>query len=92
MKEIIFRKGFPTEASKIKTQRDIKKFVKYYEERQRTLAKFQQEKRDKGIKDILSLPITNEEKNIKIQELLTKLELDVYSKFSTLRIQDFDKL
>lgn len=92
MKEITFRNGFPTEASKIITLKDIKAFVKYYEERQRALAKFQHEKREKGISEILSLPINNEEKNIKIQELLRDLERDVYSKFSTLRIQDFDEL
>ncbi|MFX0037503.1 MAG: hypothetical protein ACFE9I_17915 [Candidatus Hermodarchaeota archaeon] len=92
MKEIIFRSGFPTEAAKIKTQKDTKEFIKYYEERQRAVAKFQQEQRDKGIKEILSLRISDEEKNIKIQELLSNLESEVYSKFSTLRIQDFDKL
>ncbi len=89
MKEIIFRRGFPTEEKKIKTQKEIKKFVKYYEERQRAVAKFQHEKRNEGIENILKLSISDTEKSIKIQEFLRKLELDTFSKFSVLRDQNF---
>lgn len=85
MKEVTFRNGFPTEASKIKSKKDIEDFVKHFEERQRALAKYQHEKRDRGIEKILNLPISNKEKNLMIQNFLRELELEVYSKFSILR-------
>jgi len=56
--------------------------IKFYEAKQRAIAKYQQEERDKGVKEILSLPISNNEKLVKINELYRKLELDVYKKFN----------
>jgi len=67
-----------------------KDFVKYYEERQRAVAKFQHEARDKGIENILKLSISDREKSIRIQQFLRNLELETFSKFSVLRNQNFD--
>ncbi len=92
MKERMFKKGFPTLAGKIETKKDIDNFIRACEERQKAAAKLQHEERDKGIKEILaSSTFTEAEKSYKIQELLDKLELDVYKKFSPFNIlDDFD--
>ncbi|MFX1454278.1 MAG: hypothetical protein ACFFDB_02785 [Promethearchaeota archaeon] len=90
MKEIVFRRGFPSEAEKATTQRETKEFVKYYEERQRAVAKFQHEKRDKGITEILKMQIPDNEKSIRIQNFLREIELETYSKFSLHMDQEFD--
>ncbi len=83
----MFRKGFPTLAEKIETKKDIDNFIRALEERQKAVAKLQHEERDKCIKEILSSPtFTDAEKSYKIQELLYKLEFDVYKKFSPYKI------
>lgn len=92
MKEIIFKKVFPTEAKKITTHKEIKEFVDYYEERQRAVAKFQHEKRNEEIEKILTLSISDREKSIEIQKFLRRLELETFNKFSVLRNQNFDDI
>jgi hypothetical protein len=86
IKEMIFKGGFPTLAKKITTEEDIENFIKACEERQKAVAKLQHEERDKGIREILASGLTDNEKSYAIQELLQKLELDAYKKFSPFAI------
>ena len=90
IKEMMFKDGFPTIAEKITSKEDIDNFIKILEERQKAVAKLQHEERDKGIKEILASDVSDGEKSYAIQELLHKLELDVFKKFSPFDIlKDF---
>lgn len=86
IKEMIFKGGFPTIAERIETKEDIDNFIKACEERQKAVAKLQHEEREKGIKEILGSDLNDGEKSYAIQELLHKLELEAYNKFSPFKI------